>query len=142
MRLLENALKPLTDAETRLARFEVEPKAVRVALPSLRSFLSLRNPRAYEIITMPQGDWAEIQRRGAGDYEAHNKWLAFALKQLFVRPSSSTEAFESLVVNTVSPEQQLDGRWLFERMQKPIIALTGNRKKGLKLLLGVGGERA
>ena len=104
-------------------------KAVRVALPGLRSFFSLRNPRAHEIITMPLDDWKEIQRRGAGDYEAHNKWLAFALKQLMVRPSSGTEAFESLVVNTVAPEQQLDGRWLFERMQKPIIALTGKEER-------------
>ena len=33
------------------------------------------------------------------------------------------------MVNTVSPEQQLDGRWLFERMQKPIIALTGKEER-------------
>ena len=41
------------------------------------------------------GSRDEIQRNAttAEKYDPHNKWLAFTLKQLFVRPSDYTSAF-------------------------------------------------
>ena len=62
--LRESALKPLTDSETRLTSFEVEPKGVRLILPSLHSFLAVRNAKAHQIITMSQDEWDEVLRRG------------------------------------------------------------------------------
>ena len=127
LRMNESYLKPLTESETRMSRFDLSQKSVRLTLPGLLAFLAVRNPTAHSIVTMPDSEWET--RKQETNLAEHNKWLALALKQLFARPSPNTDAFERLVVNTVSPAQQIDGRWLFLRMQQPIIPLTGKQER-------------
>ena len=129
----EYALKPLTESETKTIRFEVEPKSVRLISERLQSFLAVRNRRAFEIIFFSDEEWDEIQRHAttAEKYDPHNKWLAFTLKQLFVRPSDYTSAFEALVIGTAPISQQIDGRWIYKRMQRPIIALSSAETRAL-----------
>ena len=127
----EYALKPLSESETRTIRFVVEPKSVRLIFERLLSFFAVRNKRAFEIVSFSDAEWEEIQRDAAAaeKYDPHNKWLAFTLKQLFDRPSDFTDAFEALVIGTAPVSQQIDGRWIFKRMQKPIVALSSKETR-------------
>ena len=33
------------------------------------------------------------------------------------------------MIDLAAPEHQIDGRWLFKRMQKPVIPLTGQEER-------------
>ena len=126
---MELALRPLSEAEAKGLVFDVEPKSVRLVLPRLMSFLAVRNEWAYRIITSSDDLWTEVQAAGSEVMGRHNKWLAYTLKQLFLRPSANTSAFEALVLNEAELDRQIDGKWLWKRMQQPVIALTGQEER-------------
>ena len=89
----------------------------------------MRNDWAYRIVTCDDDMWKEMQSAGAEVLARHNKWIAYVLKQLFLRPSANTSAFEALVLNEAVLDRQIDGRWLWFRMQQPVIALTGQAER-------------
>ena len=46
-----------------------------------------------------------------------------------MRPSANTTAFEALVINKAELDRQIDDRWLWRRIQLPVIALTGQEER-------------